>query len=80
MPSSDSEDFESADEGHSNVDKKERKKRLSSSNYSDSALESDQGLQKTPTKVTSSQKLATKVNKSLRVVTKKNTILVDFWP
>lgn len=37
MPSSDSEDFESADEGHT-VEKKERKKRFSS-NYSDMAIE-----------------------------------------
>ncbi|CAK1589008.1 unnamed protein product [Parnassius mnemosyne] len=35
MPSSDSEDFESADEGRNSPSKKERKKRLSSSNYSD---------------------------------------------
>lgn len=60
MPSSD-EDFESADEGHTNVDRKERKKRLSSSNYSDSALESDQEF-KTPIK-TASKPLATKANK-----------------
>lgn len=49
MPSSD-EDFESADEGHSNVDRKERKKRLSSSNYSDN-MESDQEF-KAPIKLT----------------------------
>ncbi|XP_063622904.1 protein FAM114A2 [Cydia splendana] len=42
MPSSDSDDFESADEGHGSVEKKERKKRLSSSNYSDNTVESDQ--------------------------------------
>ncbi|XP_061717225.1 protein FAM114A2 [Cydia pomonella] len=42
MPSSDSDDFESADEGHGSVEKKERKKRLSSSNYSDNNVESDQ--------------------------------------
>lgn len=47
MPSSDSEDFESADEGHTTQEKKERKKHLSSSNYSD--LESDQEF-KTPKK------------------------------
>ncbi|XP_075982174.1 protein FAM114A2 [Anticarsia gemmatalis] len=41
MPTSDSEDFESADEGHGTPDKKGRKKRLSSSNYSDNALETD---------------------------------------
>ncbi|CAH2055690.1 unnamed protein product, partial [Iphiclides podalirius] len=40
MPSSDSEDFESADEGRNSPHKKERKKRLSSSNYSDN-LESE---------------------------------------
>ncbi|KOB67606.1 Uncharacterized protein OBRU01_13486 [Operophtera brumata] len=51
MPSSD-EDFESADEGHSTVDRKERKKRLSSSNYSDNALESHQEF-KTPIKTAS---------------------------
>ncbi|XP_047998687.1 protein FAM114A2 [Leguminivora glycinivorella] len=42
MPSSDSDDFESADEGHGSVEKKGRKKRLSSSNYSDNTVESDQ--------------------------------------
>lgn len=42
MHTSDSEDFESADEGHGSPEKKERKKRLSSSNYSDNALETDQ--------------------------------------
>lgn len=42
MPTSDSEDFESADEGHGSPAKKERKKRQSSSNYSDDALETDQ--------------------------------------
>ncbi|KAJ8720888.1 hypothetical protein PYW08_006353 [Mythimna loreyi] len=42
MPTSDSEDFESADEGHGSPEKKERKKRLSSSNYSDNALETEQ--------------------------------------
>lgn len=41
MHTSDSEDFESADEGHGTPDKKERKKRLSSSNYSDNALETE---------------------------------------
>ncbi|XP_014360642.2 protein FAM114A2 [Papilio machaon] len=41
MPTSDSDDFESADEGQNSPQKKERKKRLSSSNYSDN-LESDQ--------------------------------------
>lgn len=37
MPTSDSEDFESADEGPNDVisPKKERKKRLSSSNFSE---------------------------------------------
>ncbi|XP_059061088.1 protein FAM114A2 [Achroia grisella] len=40
MPSSDSEDFESADEGHS-LDKKERKQRISSSNYSDNSIETN---------------------------------------
>ncbi|XP_053616423.1 protein FAM114A2 [Plodia interpunctella] len=43
MPTSDSEDFESADEGQSISDRKERKQRLSSSNYSDSALETQPG-------------------------------------
>lgn len=46
MSLSDSDDFESADEGHGSVDKKERKKRLSSSNYSDNAVESDQESKK----------------------------------
>ncbi|CAH0718998.1 unnamed protein product, partial [Brenthis ino] len=45
MPSSDSEDFESADEGRNSPNKKERKKRLSSSNYSDN-LESEQETKK----------------------------------
>ncbi|XP_045778311.1 protein FAM114A2 isoform X2 [Maniola jurtina] len=45
MPSSDSDDFESADEGHSSPNKRERKKRLSSSNYSDN-VESDQDNRK----------------------------------
>ncbi|XP_052744819.1 protein FAM114A2 [Bicyclus anynana] len=45
MPSSDSEDFESADEGRSSPNKRERKKRLSSSNYSDN-LESEQDNKK----------------------------------
>uniref|UniRef100_A0A2A4J6V6 Protein FAM114A2 n=1 Tax=Heliothis virescens TaxID=7102 RepID=A0A2A4J6V6_HELVI len=52
MPTSDSEDFESADEGHGSPDKKERKKRLSSSNYSDGALETEQ--KPTNTQITSS--------------------------
>ncbi|KAM3966003.1 protein FAM114A2 [Aphomia sociella] len=47
MPSSDSEDFESADEGHS-PDKKERKQRLSSSNYSDNSLETNLEHKKVP--------------------------------
>lgn len=41
MPSSESEDFESADEGTGSIEKKERKKRHSSSNYSDNALENE---------------------------------------
>ncbi|XP_026751588.1 protein FAM114A2 [Galleria mellonella] len=47
MPSSDSEDFESADEGQS-PDKKERKHRLSSSNYSENSLENNLEHKKTP--------------------------------
>lgn len=43
MPTSDSDDFESADEGTNTPHKKERKKRHSSSNYSDK-LESDVDL------------------------------------
>ncbi|XP_063832180.1 protein FAM114A2-like [Ostrinia nubilalis] len=50
MPSSDSEDFESADEGQTHMERKERKKRLSSSNYSDNALESDLGPKETSSK------------------------------
>lgn len=50
MATSDSEDFESADEGHGSPDKKERKKRLSSSNYSDNALETEQKASNTPKK------------------------------
>lgn len=49
MPSSDSEDFESADEGQTHTERKERKKRLSSSNYSENALESDSGPKETST-------------------------------
>ncbi|XP_072945433.1 protein FAM114A2 [Epargyreus clarus] len=45
MPSSDSEGFESADEGHLSPTKRDRKKRLSSSNYSDN-LESDTDTKK----------------------------------
>ncbi|CAH2230577.1 protein FAM114A2 [Pararge aegeria] len=41
MPSSDSEDFESADEGRISPNKRERKKRLSSSNYSDNLEDQD---------------------------------------
>ncbi|CAH1634744.1 unnamed protein product [Spodoptera littoralis] len=48
MATSDSEDFESADEGHGSPDKKQRKKRLSSSNYSDNALETEQKVSNTP--------------------------------
>lgn len=55
MPSSDSEDFESADEGRSSPHKKERKKRLSSSNYSDN-LESDQETKKKSTNSASANK------------------------
>lgn len=60
MPSSESEDFESADEGTGNIEKKERKKRNSSSNYSDNALENDPSPLKAPAaivkKVTSEEK------------------------
>lgn len=48
MPSSESEDFESADEGIGNIEKKDRKKRHSSSNYSDNALENDPAPLKAP--------------------------------
>ncbi|CAB3238701.1 unnamed protein product [Arctia plantaginis] len=58
MPTSDSEDFESADEGHGSPVKKERKKRLSSSNYSDNALETDQKSHNT-------QNLTNSLNKSV---------------
>lgn len=51
MPSSESEDFESADEGTGSVEKKERKKRHSSSNYSDNALENDPAPLRTPAAV-----------------------------
>ncbi|XP_047027820.1 protein FAM114A2 [Helicoverpa zea] len=57
MPTSDSEDFESADEGHGSPDKKERKKRLSSSNYSDGALEAEQKLTNTQTTSSNVQKV-----------------------
>lgn len=48
MRSSESEDFESADEGTENIEKKERKQRHSSSNYSDNALENDPAPLKAP--------------------------------
>ncbi|XP_063895552.1 protein FAM114A2 [Helicoverpa armigera] len=57
MPTSDSEDFESADEGHGSPDKKERKKRLSSSNYSDGALEAEQKPTNTQTTSSNVQKV-----------------------
>ncbi|XP_046970829.1 protein FAM114A2 [Vanessa cardui] len=59
MPSSDSEDFESADEGHSSPSKKERKKRLSSSNYSDN-LELDHEPQKPQDQQSTTLKESTK--------------------
>ncbi|XP_013171735.1 PREDICTED: protein FAM114A2 isoform X2 [Papilio xuthus] len=55
MPTSDSDDFESADEGQNSPQKKERKKRLSSSNYSDN-LESDQENRKGQSKTYSEPK------------------------
>ncbi|CAF4762299.1 unnamed protein product [Pieris macdunnoughi] len=59
MPQSDSEDFESADEGHSNATRKERKKRNSSSNYSDN-LDSDFGQRKPqPQESNATEKVAT---------------------
>lgn len=61
MPTSDSEDFESADEGHLSPVKKERKKRLSSSNYSDNALETDQKSYNTQNPNSSLKKPAEKV-------------------
>lgn len=51
MRSSESEDFESADEGTDSIEKKERKKRHSSSNYSDNALENDPAPLKLPATV-----------------------------
>ncbi|KPJ13498.1 Protein FAM114A2 [Papilio machaon] len=57
MPTSDSDDFESADEGQNSPQKKERKKRLSSSNYSDN-LESDQENRKGQLKTGSEPKKA----------------------
>ncbi|XP_045521250.1 protein FAM114A2 [Pieris brassicae] len=59
MPQSDSEDFESADEGHSNATRKERKKRNSSSNYSDN-LDSDfEQRRPQPKESNSTEKVAT---------------------
>lgn len=55
MPSSDSEDFESADEGRNSPNKKERKKRLSSSNYSDN-LESEQETKQVSSKLPATKK------------------------
>ncbi|XP_050355557.1 protein FAM114A2 [Nymphalis io] len=60
MPSSDSDDFESADEGHSSPNKKERKKRLSSSNYSDN-LELDDNEPQKP-----QDQLSTKLKESIK--------------
>lgn len=62
MRSSESEDFESADEGTENIEKKERKKRHSSSNYSDNALENDPAPLKAPAAV------ATKITKEKKQV------------
>lgn len=62
MPSSDSDDFESADEGHSSPNKKERKKRLSSSNYSDN-LESDHEPQISQDQLSTKLKEATTLSK-----------------
>ncbi|XP_026745052.1 protein FAM114A2 [Trichoplusia ni] len=58
MHTSDSEDFESADEGHGSPEKKERKKRLSSSNYSDNALETDQQPQEPKPSATAVKNIA----------------------
>ncbi|CAH0591646.1 unnamed protein product [Chrysodeixis includens] len=58
MHTSDSEDFESADEGHGSPEKKERKKRLSSSNYSDNALETAQQPQEPKSSSTSVKNVA----------------------
>ncbi|KAI8440845.1 hypothetical protein MSG28_009156 [Choristoneura fumiferana] len=69
MPSSDSDDFESADEGHGSVDKKERKKRLSSSNYSDNTVESDQ----------ESKKSAGAIQKKIEEPKKKEEKQTDGW-
>lgn len=66
MPTSDSEDFESADEGHSSPDKNYRKKRLSSSNYSDKALETEKPLNTCST--TGKEQTCT-----------KNTAVADGW-
>lgn len=71
MPSSDSDDFESADEGHSSPNKKERKKRLSSSNYSDN-LESDHEPQ------ISQDQLSTKL-KEATTLSKKQDNTGDGW-
>ncbi|VVC98720.1 unnamed protein product [Leptidea sinapis] len=55
MPHSESDDFESADEGQYNQGKKERKKRNSSSNYSDN-LDADSNTSQTTKTVTDVKK------------------------
>ncbi|CAH2087850.1 unnamed protein product [Euphydryas editha] len=64
MPSSDSDDFESADEGRSSPNKRERKKRLSSSNYSDN-FESDHEPQKSEDQLSTKLKEATTLSNKL---------------
>ncbi|KAI5639856.1 hypothetical protein NE865_07756 [Phthorimaea operculella] len=64
MHTSDSEDFESADEGHGSVEKKERKKRNSSSNYSDNALETVAESKVSSTSVESKKKVEENVKQA----------------
>lgn len=67
MATSDSEDFESADEGHNSPIKVERKKRLSSSKYSESALESEE----------IGQEVAMNTNNALKYI--KTEVTIKFY-
>lgn len=56
MATSDSEDFESADEGQNTPIKKDRKERLSSSNYTENSRELDHKTKKTQSSSTDTVK------------------------
>lgn len=74
MPSSDSEDFESADEGHT-VEKKDRKKRSSSSDYCDDALRKDPEVKEITIKTSSSATKASEVSVSCNFKPKYEIVL-----